>query len=130
MAETEETVKETEVSQQGDTQVVRKSTSTASSAGTQMTVINGIWLLLGILEVLLAARFVLKILGANPASGFVSLVYSLSRLFVSPFQGIFSTPTTQGDITVSVFETATLVAIVVYALVAWGIVKLASLNRK
>lgn len=130
MAETEESVDKTEVSQQGGTQVVRKSSSTASSEGTQRTVINGIWLLLGILEVILAFRFVLKLLGANSATGFVSFVYSLSKPFVSPFLGIFTSPTTQGNVATSVFDTATIVAIVVYAIVVWGLVKLVSLNQK
>lgn len=47
----------------------------------------------------------------------------------APFRGIFSTPTTEGDITTSVFETSTLIAIAVYAVIAWGIVKLATLNK-
>lgn len=130
MAETEETVKEVEVSQQGDAQVVRESTSTASTAETRLTVINAIWLVLGIIEVLLAFRFVLKLLGANPGSGFVDFVYIVSGLFVGPFLGIFSTPTAQGDSAVSILEPATLVAAAVYALIVWGIVKMVTLNRK
>lgn len=129
MAVTEESVRETEVAQKGGAQVVRRTTSTASSAETQLTVINGVWLILGILEVILGLRFVLKLLGANAASSFVNLVYSVSRIFVSPFNGIFTTPTLKGNVSVSVFETATLIAIVIYALIVWGIVKLLSLNR-
>ncbi len=130
MADTEETVKQTEVTNDGGTQVVRKSTSTESSAGTRLTIVNVIWFVLGALEILLVFRLVMKLLGANPASGFVNFVYSLSSLFVSPFRGIFTSPTAQGDITVAVFETAVVVAMVVYALLGWGLVKLASLTEK
>ncbi len=129
MADTEETVNQTEVTQQGDTQVVRKSTSTASSAGTQRTIVNSIWLLLGAIEVILGLRFVFKMLGANSANSFVSSIYTFSKPFVTPFLGIFTTPTTQGNISVSVFETATIVAMLVYALIVWGIIKLVSVNR-
>lgn len=130
LQESEETTKETQVSQQGDTQVVREKTSEASSAENRMTVVNGIWVVLGIFEVLLAFRFFLKLLGANPLSGFTQFVYNASGPLSAPFRGIFSTPTAQGDITTSVFETSTLVAMIVYALVAWGIVELATLNKK
>lgn len=127
--ESEEKTKETHVSQEGDTRTVREKTSTTSSAENRLTIINGIWLLVGIIEILLAFRFILKLLGANPNSGFVEFVYSVSSPLTAPFNGIFSTPTTEGDVTTSVFETSTIVAIIVYAIIAWGLVKLATLNK-
>lgn len=127
--ESEEKTKETQVAQEGDTRTVREKTSTTSSAENRLTVINGIWLLVGIIEILLAFRFVLKLLGANPNSGFVEFVYSVSSPLTAPFRGIFSAPTTEGDVTTSVFETSTIVAIIVYAIIAWGLVKLATLNK-
>lgn len=130
MAEIEENVKETEVSQAGNTQVVRERTSTDSSQDTRLTLANAVWFLFGLLEVLLAFRLILKLLGANPASGFVSFIYTITSGFTAPFRGIFSTPTAQGDVVTSVFETGTILAMVVYALVAWGIVKLVNLNKK
>jgi uncharacterized membrane protein len=129
LEESEEKTQETQVTQEGDKQIVREKTSTASSAENRATVVNGIWLVLGILETLLIFRFVLKLFGANPDSGFVDFVYAVSGIFVAPFSGIFSTPTTEGDITTSVFETSTLVAIIVYAVITWGIVKLATLDK-
>lgn len=83
-----------------------------------------VYFIFGLLDVLLAFRFVFKLLGANPSTGFVDFIYSLSGIFVAPFTGIFSTSVAQGDVTTSVFDPATLVAIVVYALLAWGIVAL------
>jgi uncharacterized protein YggT (Ycf19 family) len=79
-----------------------------------------VWLVAGIVEALLIIRVVLKALGANPAAGFSQLIYSVTAPLVLPFQGIFPTPTTSR----SVLELSALVAIVVYALIAWGIVRL------
>jgi uncharacterized protein YggT (Ycf19 family) len=79
-----------------------------------------VWFVLGIVEALLIIRVVLKALGANPAAGFSQLIYSVSAPLVLPFQGIFPTPATSR----SVLELSALVAIVVYVLIAWGIVRL------
>ncbi len=83
-----------------------------------------IYFILGIIEVLLVFRFVLKFTGANPLSAFVSLIYSLSQLLIAPFMGIFPQATTQGAVTTAVFEPATIVAMIVYAVLAWGILQL------
>jgi YGGT family len=78
------------------------------------------YLILGIMEALLITRVILKLLAANPGSSFVRFVYNVSALLVAPFQGIFPTPATQN----SVLELSSLVAIAVYAVIAWGIVRL------
>jgi len=79
-----------------------------------------IWYILGVIEILLVFRVVLKALGANPNSGFTNLIYSLSNPLALPFRGIFQTTVVEG----SVFEYSTLIAGAVYALVAYGIVQL------
>ncbi len=84
---------------------------------------QGIYLLFGLIEVLLAIRFVLRLLGANAQAGFAQLIYGVTAPLVAPFQGLFGTVQSEG----SVLESASLVALVVYALVAWLIVKLAVL---
>jgi YggT family protein len=81
--------------------------------------VQGIWLLFGIVEGLLAIRFILKLLGANEAAGFASFIYGASAPFVAPFSNLFANPGSSG----SVLELTTLVAIVVYMLVAWLIAK-------
>lgn len=93
---------------------------------------NFIYYILGVLEVLLAFRLVLRLLGANPESGFVSFIYNLSGIFTAPFTAIFHTATTEGAETTAVFEPGTLIAMIVYALVAYGLVKLMLImtNRK
>ena len=84
---------------------------------------KGIYLLFGILEGLLAIRFVLGLLGANPAAGFAQLIFSITRPFLAPFVGLFGQPRFEG----SVFEVNALVAILVYALIAWVLVKVVGL---
>lgn len=79
-----------------------------------------IWYVLGVIEVLLVFRLILKALGASPFSGFTTLVYALSDPLALPFQGILGTSVTSGK----VFEWSTLIAIIVYAIVAAGIVQL------
>jgi hypothetical protein len=81
------------------------------------------YFVLGVLEVLLLLRFIFRLLAANPDNAFVSFLYNLSGVFVGPFNGIFANPTLVGSS--SVFEFSTLVAMLVYALIAWGIVALA-----
>lgn len=47
-----------------------------------------LWFLVGTLEMLLAFRFVLKFLEANPFAGFSLFIYSLTNPFIQPFVGI------------------------------------------
>ena len=82
-----------------------------------------IYFIFGAVNVLLAMRFVLLLLGASQASSFVRLIYGLSRPFVLPFQGIFGQPTFEG----SVIEWSSLVGIVVYVLIAYGLARVIEL---
>ncbi len=84
-----------------------------------------VWYVLGILEVLLAFRFILRLLGANSEAGFSTFVYSLSLPFTYPFSAVFGSTVVSG----SVFEWTTLLAMVVYWLVAFGIVKLLTMSK-
>ena len=79
---------------------------------------------LGVLEVFFAFRFVFKILGASMESTFVSFIYSTTNLFLAPFNGIFRMAVSEGIETKSVLEPTLIIAMIVYALIAWGIVKL------
>lgn len=87
-----------------------------------------VYYILGILEVLLAFRLLLKMLGANPLSGFVSFIYSVSSLFLAPFYGIFRSQTSRGIETTAIFEPSTFIAMIVYALIAYGVVRLIALK--
>lgn len=89
-----------------------------------------VWYLVGILEALLAFRFVLKLLGANPAAGFTNFIYSISQPFVSPFLNVFRIPTAPVSSSVSsTLEWTTLLAMLVYFLIALAIVKLMAMSR-
>ncbi len=79
-----------------------------------------VWFVFGVIEVLIAMRFVLVLLGANAQAGFVKFVYGVSDVFMAPFATIFGTQRVEG----ATFEWSALVAIAIYALVAWGIVAL------
>ncbi|MDQ6601335.1 MAG: YggT family protein [Chloroflexota bacterium] len=74
-----------------------------------------IWFLTGLLLVGLVARFILKATGANTASSFVSFIYNATAAFVAPFRGIFSDSASGSN----VLEVSTIVAIVVWALIAF-----------
>lgn len=89
-----------------------------------------IYYLLGIVEILLAFRFILRLLGANPGNAFVNILYSVTTFLLWPFSGIFSTAVTTGLETKSYFEPATIIAMIVYGIVAWGIVKLIRIMKK
>ena len=76
--------------------------------------------LVGVVDIFIAARFLGKLLGASAQSAFVSFIYTVSGPLVAPFQGIFG----NGGSKANSFETADLVAIVAYAVIAWGLVML------
>jgi hypothetical protein len=79
-----------------------------------------VYLLFGILEALIGLRVLLKLIAANPNSPFAALVYRASSLFVWPFSGLTRTPAAEG----MVLDIPSIIAMFVYALVAWVIVKL------
>lgn len=85
-----------------------------------------VWFVAGVLLVLLGLRFIFALLGANPANGLANFVYSVTHPFVSPFFKLFSYNYTTN---VSRFEGYTLVAMLIYGLIAWGIARLVTLRR-
>ncbi len=79
-----------------------------------------IWILAVLLEVLLAFRFGLKLIAANPANSFAMFIYGFTNLFILPFMGLVPAPAAYG----AVLEISTLIAMVVYALVFWVVERL------
>ena len=79
-----------------------------------------VYWIFGLIQGLIAIRFVLKALGANPSAGFAQFIYSISDGLVSPFVNLFANPTYQG----TTFELSSLIAFIVYALLAWLIGRL------
>lgn len=84
-----------------------------------------VWYVLGIVEVLLAFRFVLKLLAANAAAGFTNLIYTITYPLALPFLSVFGTGRIEG----SVFEWTTILAMFVYGLIGWGIAKLLVMGK-
>ena len=84
-----------------------------------------IWYIAGVILALLALRVVLLLLAANQGNPFVDFIYSLSNIFAWPFYGIFGYTPRYGEF---YFEISTIVAMVVYALVAWGLAQLFTLT--
>ena len=78
------------------------------------------WFIVGVVEALVAIRFVLQLLGASSSSAFVALMYGVTAPLVAPFRGIFGT-FQQAD---NVWDPAALVAMVVYLLIGLGVVAL------
>ena len=76
-----------------------------------------IWLLFGILVALIALRIGLKLIGANPESPIVALIYGFTYLFLFPFEGMIASPTA-GSI---VLELSSMFAILIYGLIAWAV---------
>ncbi|MBI4789625.1 MAG: YggT family protein [Chloroflexi bacterium] len=79
-----------------------------------------IGLLFGILEGLIGIRILLKLIGANAANAFASFVYSITDLFLWPFAGLTATPAVGG----MVLEISSIIAMIVYALIAWAVIQL------
>ncbi len=79
-----------------------------------------VWYLLGLVEVLLAFRFVLKLTAANPVAGFTSFIYGTTYVFAAPFLNVFQRTQVDGNI----FEWTTLLAMLVYWMIALAVIKL------
>jgi len=75
-----------------------------------------IWLLFGILEALIALRIGLKLIGANPDSPIVALIYGFTYLFLFPFTGLVGSPTAGS----MVLELSSMFAMLIYGLIAWA----------
>ncbi|HLG78353.1 MAG TPA: hypothetical protein VFA09_01440 [Ktedonobacteraceae bacterium] len=93
----------------------------AQRANIRYWVTRIVYYLLAVLEIILALRFIFRLLGASEGNDFVMFLYNLSHVFVGPFNGIFN----DQALGHSVFEFSTIVAMIIYALIAWGLVSLA-----
>ena len=115
---TEEVVKRT------DSDVVETDTAHVDSS---TTIARVVWYITGALVVVLAMRFGLSLLGANRGNAFADLIYTISYPFVAPFFGLFGYQVSYG---VSRFEIETLIAMVVYLVIGYGLARLVTINRR
>ncbi|MHB8962950.1 MAG: hypothetical protein ACYC5K_07320 [Saccharofermentanales bacterium] len=75
----------------------------------------------GLVEILIGFRFLFKLFGANTGSGFVQFINGATGFFVNLFKGIFA-EVSFGDN--AVFEPASILAMIIVALIAWFVFKL------
>lgn len=75
----------------------------------------------GVIVTLLGLRFLLMLLGANSGNAFVSFIYSVTQPLAAPFFGIFNY---QQQVGIARFEFETLIAMAIYGLITWVIIRL------
>ena len=117
-----EEYEETRVHSHGDHKHVKRVVidRSAEAARTAYRISAFIWLMFGILISLIGLRVILKLIGANPGNLFAQLVYSFTDFFLWPFWGLTGNPSANG----MVLEIPSIIAMVVYAIIAWAIAKL------
>lgn len=127
MADQEQSAREVRTTdeQVGSTNVQREVVTERTATPMSIVAQRVVWYITGVIVSLLALRLILQLLGANEGNGFVDFIYGLSGMFAAPFFGMFSYEPSYG---VSYFEVSTLVAIVIYGLVGWGVAKLFTLG--
>jgi uncharacterized protein YggT (Ycf19 family) len=79
-------------------------------------VVNIVYFLFGIVEVLLAVRIILHLIGANPTNSFANFIDTVSWPFVAMFSTLVQNPTV-GDF--SILEVTTLIAMLIWGIAAW-----------
>lgn len=80
----------------------------------------------GLIIVVLALRVLLSLMGANRGNMFADMIYNVSYPFVVPFFGLFGYEVEYG---VSRLEVETIFAILIYALIFFGIARLLNVHR-
>jgi hypothetical protein len=94
-----------------------RSTTTLPGPGASEMTRRVLILLFGLIQIVIAARFVLLLLDAREANGIVSAILNISQLFVSPFDGILKTDNLHAA--GSIFDITAIVAFV-----GWTILEL------
>jgi hypothetical protein len=110
----------------GEREVVRPATGSYAVA----VITRIVWLVAGVISLLLAFRFVLAALAANPGNSFVHFIYRVSHPFAAPFFGMFN----YNDVYIrgsgSHIELYSLLAIAVYLAIAWILSALLNIGRR
>ena len=110
---------------QGNTNVKRQTVQSESTVSTQTILARVIRYFFGAISIFIGLRIVLLLLAANQGNPFVDFVYGVGGFFAAPFYGLFNYTPAYGS---SVFEISSIVAILVYVLLAWGLVKLLTIG--
>ncbi len=109
----------------GNTNVQKQSVAHTSSVPATILIQRVVYFIVGVIVTFLLLRIILLLLAANQGNAFVDFVYTVGGFFAAPFYGIFSYQPTYGT---STLEISSIVAIIVYLLVGWGIAKLLTIG--
>ena len=99
-------------------QVVRNNAAEQQMLLSRVTQI--IWFLFCFLLAMIGIRVVLQLIGANTTAVFTQLIYGFTDLFLWPFMGI----TQNLAVGAMQLEITSVIAMIVYALLAWGLTRL------
>jgi hypothetical protein len=88
---------------------------------TRTTITYLINIIIGLAELFLGFRLILRLLAASPEAPFVSWIYDTSASLLYPFRGMFPVQTLESGV---VLEISTLFAILAYAILGWLLVSL------
>src|SRR5215207_1147448 len=93
----------------------KRGIAAANQNSTVARIVNIVYFLFGVVELLLLFRLILQLMGADPASGFANFIYALSYPFVALFANILQNPAVG---TTGVLEITTIIAMLAWAVVA------------
>ena len=105
----------------------RETVTRSSNVSSRVVAKRVIWYVAGVIIILLALRVILLLLAANQGNAFVDFIYAVGGVFAAPFYGIFNYTPHYGHF---YFEISSVVAAVIYALVAWGLTELLDIGRR
>ncbi len=108
-----------QMTRQTETNVIKPENNTARRI---------VGVLFAVVEIILGLRLVFTFLGANADNGFIKAVHTITQFFVGIFEGIFARISIN-EASHAVFEPATLIAMILVALVGWVVLKLMALRR-
>ncbi len=106
-------------------QLVTPVVTTPTAAIRVFNVRRVLYTILSVVEVFLAIRLLLRLFAANPDAVFSRLIYALTFPFIAPFSGVFPESHASG----SVLEISTILAMIMYPLFCWVIVRLVRLTN-
>lgn len=122
----ETTLEQKTILDEDDNTTVKKKTVARKHQVSRIVIAQRIlWFVVGLVNAVIALRFIFLLFGANQEAGFTGVIYAVSAPFVAPFVGIFGEPVL-GDL---VIEASSLLAIVIYLLVGWIISKILTVTR-
>lgn len=94
----------------------------AQRSNTYYWIINSIYWIGGIIEIVLLLRFILRLLGANTQNEFARFINNITAPLIAPFSTLFISPTSSGG--ANIFDVNIIIAIIAYALLSYLLVSL------